>query len=152
MVDHVPRGVVRRAARRSEMQDMFAVQHACVRSVTIRASIDLHRRSTRAQELSRLAHGSARSERLYRVRHRRLESWTPSQERRGLCQEPDTTSASNAQKVDDGTLSVFGPKHTVGKVDALPYRAAIGGRQAVSWWLSGPPGPESRSMTSDMIR
>jgi len=45
-------------------------------------------------------------------RHQRLESWTPSQERRGLCQEPDTTSASNAQKVEDGTSSVFGPKHT----------------------------------------
>ena len=56
------------------------------------------------------------------------------------------------QKVEDGTLSVFGPKHTVGKVDALPFRAAIGDRQAVSWWLSGPPGPESRSMTSDMGR
>jgi hypothetical protein len=45
-------------------------------------------------------------------RHQRLESWAPSQERRGLCQEPDTTSASNAQKVEDGTSSVFGPKRT----------------------------------------
>ena len=31
-----------------------------------------------------------------------VKSWTPSQERRGLCQEPDTTSASNI----DTTLSM----------------------------------------------
>ena len=33
---------------------------------------------------------SARSPRSYRVPNRSLESWTPPQERRGLCQAPDT--------------------------------------------------------------
>ena len=71
---------------------------------------------------------------------------------KGLCQAPDTTSASRAQKVEDGTSSPFARKHTARKLEGLPFRAAIGDRQAVSWWLSGPPGPESRSMTSDMGR
>ena len=67
-----------------------------------------------------------------------LESWTPSQERRGQCQEPDTTSASNAQTVEDGSSSVFVPKHTVAwgqkrSRSYLAFRAAIGDRQAVSW-------------------
>ena len=59
---------------------------------------------------SSVASRSARSERSYRVRHRRLESWTSSQERRGLCQAPDTTSASRAQKVEDGASK--GDEHT----------------------------------------
>jgi hypothetical protein len=71
------------------------------------------------------------------VRHRRLESWTPSQERRGLCQAPDTTSASRAQQVEDGTSSLFARKHTARKLEGLPFRAAIGDRQAVYWWLLG---------------
>ena len=44
----------------------------------------------------------------------------PLQERRGLCQAPDTRMWLNAQKVDDGTSSIFARKHTVRKVDALP--------------------------------
>jgi hypothetical protein len=55
-------GVVRRAARRSEMKVMFAVRVRLVGSRSgpdLRykswAGIDLHRRSTRAHELSRLA-------------------------------------------------------------------------------------------------
>ena len=86
---------------------------------------------------SSVASRSARSERSYRVRHRRLESWTSSQERRGLCQAPDTTSASRAQKVEDGTSSLFARKHTARKLEGLPFRAAIGDRQAVYWWLLG---------------
>ena len=41
-----------------------------------------------------------------------LESWTPPQERRGLCQAPDTRMWLNAQQVEDETSSVFARKHT----------------------------------------
>ena len=55
-----------------------------------------------------------------------------SQERRGLCQAPDTRMWLNARKVEAGTSSVFARKHTVGngKVDTLPFTAAIGDPQA----------------------
>ena len=56
---------------------------------------------------SSVAARSARPPRSYRVRHRRLELWTSSQERRGLCQAPDTRMWLNARKVEDGTSSVF---------------------------------------------
>jgi hypothetical protein len=48
-----------------------------------------------------------------------------------------TTSASRAQKVEDGTSSLFARKHTARKLEGLPFRAAIGDRQAVYWWLLG---------------
>ena len=127
-------GVVRRAARRSEMKVMFAVRVRLVRSSLGPASTcieDLRERTGSA------ASCSARPQQSYRVRHRRLESWTSSQERRGLCQAPDTTSASRAQKVEDGTSSPFARKHTARKLEGLPFRAAIGDRQAVYWWLLG---------------
>ena len=127
-------GVVRRAARRSEMKVMFAVRVRLVRSSLGPASTCIEDPRVRT---SSVASRSARSERSYRVRHRRLESWTSSQERRGLCQAPDTTSASRAQKVEDGTSSLFARKHTARKLEGLPFRAAIGDRQAVYWWLLG---------------
>ena len=127
-------GVVRRAARRSEMQDMFAVRMRLGQSLSRPASTCIEDPRVRT---SSVASRSARSERSYRVRHRRLESWTSSQERRGLCQAPDTTSASRAQKVEDGTSSLFARKHTARKLEGLPFRAAIGDRQAVYWWLLG---------------
>ena len=127
-------GVVRRAARRSEMKVMFAVRVRLVRSSLGPASTCIEDPRVRT---SSVASRSARSERSYRVRHRRLESWTSSQERRGLCQAPDTTSASRAQKVEDGTSSPFARKHTARKLEGLPFRAAIGDRQAVYWWLLG---------------
>ena len=127
-------GVVRRAARRSEMQDMFAVRMGLGQSLSGPASTCIEDPRVRT---SSVASRSARSERSYCVRHRRLESWTSSQERRGLCQAPDTTSASRAQKVEDGTSSPFARKHTARKLEGLPFRAAIGDRQAVYWWLLG---------------
>jgi hypothetical protein len=113
---------------------MFAVRVRLVRSSLGPASTCIEDPRVRT---SSVASRSARSERSYRVRHRRLESWTSSQERRGLCQAPDTTSASRAQKVEDGTSSLFARKHTARKLEGLPFRAAIGDRQAVYWWLLG---------------
>ena len=113
---------------------MFAVRVRLVRSSLGPASTCIEDPRVRT---SSVASRSARSERSYRVRHRRLESWTSSQERRGLCQAPDTTSASRAQKVEDGTSSPFARKHTARKLEGLPFRAAIGDRQAVYWWLLG---------------
>ena len=67
-----------------------------------------------------------------------------SQERRGLCQAPDTTSASYQapKKSKTATSSLFARKHTARKLEGLPFRAAIGDRlsggvQAVYWWLLG---------------
>ena len=74
---------------------------------------------------SSVAARSARPPRSYRVRHRRLELWTPPQERRGLCQAPDTRMWLNARKVEDETSSIFARKHTVGKVDCLAFQRAI---------------------------
>ena len=116
------------------MKVMFAVRVRLVRSSLGPASTCIEDPRVRT---SSVASRSARSERSYRVRHRRLESWTSSQERRGLCQAPDTTSASRAQKVEDGTSSLFARKHTARKLEGLPFRAAIGDRQAVYWWLLG---------------
>ena len=113
---------------------MFAVRVRLVRSSLGPASTcieDLRERT------SSVASCSARPQQSYHVCHRRLESWTSSQERRGLCQAPDTTSASRAQKVEDGTSSVSARKHTARKLEGLPFRAAIGDRQAVYWWLLG---------------
>ena len=50
------------------------------------------------------------------------------------------------------TSSVFARKHTVGKVDTLPFRAAIGDPQAGLGRSSYPPDLESRSMTSFLGR
>ena len=52
-------GVVRRAARRSEMQVMFAVRMRLGQSSSVGASTDLYRRSARAHELSRRAQRTA---------------------------------------------------------------------------------------------
>jgi hypothetical protein len=131
-------GVVRRAARRSEMKVMFAVRVRLVRSSLGPASTcieDLRERTGSA------ASCSARPQQSYRVRHRRLESWTSSQERRGLCQAPDTTSASRAQKVEDGTSSLFARKHTARKLEG-PERVYLSGLllgtvRRVYWWLLG---------------
>ena len=58
----------------------------------------------------------------------------------------------NARKVEDETCSVFARKHTVGKVDTLPFRAAIGDPQAGLGRSSYPPNLESRSTTSFLGR
>jgi hypothetical protein len=49
---------------------------------------------------------------------------------RAVCQAPDTTSASRAQKVEDGTSSVSARKHTARNKarGSIPFRAAIGDR------------------------
>jgi hypothetical protein len=54
----------------------------------------------------------------------------------------DTTSASRAQKVEDGTSSLFPastPRYgeTARSRGSTPFRATIGDRQAVYWWLLG---------------
>ena len=98
--------------------------------------MDLYRRSARAHELSRRAQRTA-STLIPRVPSEVGVVDLASQERRGLCQAPDTTSASRAQKVEDGTSSLFARKHTARKLEGLPFRAAIGDRQAVYWWLLG---------------
>ena len=64
----------------------------------------------------------------------------------------DSNGALNARKVEDGTSSVFARKHTVGKVDTLPFRAAIGDPQAGLGRSSYPPDLESRSTTSFLGR
>jgi len=64
----------------------------------------------------------------------------------------DTRMWLNARKVEDETSSVFARKHTVGKVDTLPFRAAIGDPQAGLGRSSYPPDLESRSMTSFLGR
>jgi len=98
---------------------MFAVRVRLVRSSLGPASTcieDLRVRTGSA------ASCSARPQQSYRVRHRRLESWT---------------SASRAQKVEDGTSSLFARKYTARKLEGLSFRAAIGDRQAVYRWLLG---------------
>ena len=142
-------GVVRRAARRSEMQDRFAVRVRLGQSLSGPASTCIEDPRVRTGSV---AARSARPPRSYRVRHRRLELWTPPQERRGLCQAPDTRMWLNARKVEDETCSVFARKHTVGKVDTLPFRAAIGDPQAGLGRSSYPPDLESRSLTSFLGR
>ena len=97
----MPPGVVRQAARRSEMQVMFAVRMRLGRSRSGPAWTCIEDLRVRTRSV---AARSARPPRSYRVRHRRLESWTSSQDRRGLCQAPDTTSASRAQKVEERGL------------------------------------------------
>ena len=55
-----------------------------------------------------------------------LELWTPPQERRGLCQAPDTRMWLNARNVErDETSSVFARKHPIGKVECLAFQRAI---------------------------
>ena len=140
-------GVVRRAARRSEMKVMFAVRVRLVRSSLGPASTCIEDPRVRT---SSVASRSARSERSYRVRHRRLESWTSSQERRGLCQAPDTRMWLNARKVEDETSSVFARKHPVGKVECLAFQRAIPNLLNPTTRPSGPldrPDLESRSTT-----
>ena len=104
---------------------------------------------------SSVAARSARPPRSYRVRHRRLELWTPPQERRGLCQAPDTRMWLNARKVEDETSSIFARKHTVGKVDCLAFQRAIPNLLNPTTRPSGPldrPDLESRSATLDIGR
>ena len=70
---------------------------------------------------SSVATRSARPPRSYRVRHRRLELWTSSQERRGLCQAPDTRMWLNARKRRRReTLPQFSPAS--GKHSAAPMK------------------------------
>ena len=65
------------------------------------------------------ARRSARPPRSYRVRYRRLESWTSLQERRRLCQGPDTAEGRRGQTVGVGILSVSGRKHGARKAEPL---------------------------------
>jgi hypothetical protein len=143
----VPPGVVRQAARRSEMQVMFAVRMRLGRSRSGPAWTCIEDLRVRT---SSVAARSARPPRSYRVRHRRLELWTPPQERRGLCQAPDTRMWLNARKVEDETSSIFARKHTVGKVDCLAFQRAIPNLLNPTTRPSGPldrPDLESRSTT-----
>jgi hypothetical protein len=85
----------------------------------------LYRRSARAHELSRRAQRTSSTRSQYRVRHRRLELWTPPQERRGLCQAPDTRMWLNARNVEDETSSIFARKEAPrwkGRVSSFPTR------------------------------
>jgi hypothetical protein len=104
------------------MQVMFAVRMRLGRSRsgpawTCTEDLRVRTRSVAAR--------SARPPRSYRVRHRRLELWTPPQERRGLCQASDTRMWLNARKVEDETSSVFAREHPVGKVECLAFQRAI---------------------------
>ena len=88
---------------RTEVHTIFAVRVLVVRTQ--------HELSASCIEPSGMRTGSvaarsARPPRSYRVRHRRLELWTSSQERRGLCQAPDTRMWLNARKVEDETSFV----------------------------------------------
>ena len=89
--------MVRRAARRSEMQVMFAVRMRLGQSRSGPASTCIEDLRVRT---SSVAARSTRPPRSYRVRHQSWELWLPPQERRGLCQAPDTRMWLNAQKVD----------------------------------------------------
>ena len=143
----MPPGVVRQAARRSEMQVMFAVRMRLGQSLSGPASTCIEDPRVRT---SSVAARSARPPRSYRVRHRRLELWTPPQERRGLCQAPDTRMWLNARKVEDETSSIFARKHTVGKVECLAFQRAIPNLLNPTTRPSGPldrPDLESRSTT-----
>ena len=143
----MPPGVVRQAARRSEMQVMFAVRMRLGRSRSGPAWTCIEDLRVRT---SSVAARSARPPRSYRVRHRRLELWTPPQERRGLCQAPDTRMWLNARKVEDETSSVFARKHSVGKVECLAFQRAIPNLLNPTTRPSGPldrPDLESRSTT-----
>ena len=95
--------------------------YACVigqsRSGPVRTCIEDMRMRT-----SSVAARSTRPPRSYRVRHQIWELWLPPQERRGLCQAPDTRMWLNAQKVEVETSSVFARKHTVGKLDSLAFQ------------------------------
>ena len=71
---------------------------------------------------SSVAARSTRPPRSYRVRHRIWELRLPPQERRELCQAPDTRMWLNARKLEDETFSVFAGKHTVGKVECLAFQ------------------------------
>ena len=135
--------------------------HVCrthaFRSVQVGASMDLYRYCIEDLRVhtSSVAARSARPPRSYRVRHRRLELWTPPQERRGLWQAPDTRMWLNARKVEDKTSSVFARKHPVGKVECLAFQRAIPNLMNPTTRPSGPldrPDLESRSVTLDIGR
>ena len=64
----------------------------------------------RVRTSSVAARSSARPPRSYRVRHRIWELRLPPQERRELCQAPDTRMWLNARKLEDETFSVFAGK------------------------------------------
>jgi hypothetical protein len=104
--------MVRQAARRSEMQVMFAVRMrlgrsrsgpawTCIEDLRVRTSLLA---SCRAQRTA--------CPRSYRVRHRRLELWTPPQERRGLCQAPDTRMSGSTLEKSKTRLRLFSPAST----------------------------------------
>ena len=100
---------------------------------------------------SSVAARSTRPPRSYRVRHQIWELWLPPQERRGLCQAPDTRMWLNAQKVEVETSSVFARKHTVGKLDCLAFQRTNPRLLNPTRRPSGPlqrPDLESRSATS----
>ena len=148
----MPPGVVRQAARRSEMQVMFAVRMRLGRSRSGPAWTCIEDLRVRTRSV---AARSARPPRSYRVRHRRLELWTPPQERRGLCQAPDTRMWLNARKLEDETSSIFARKHPVGKVECLAFQRAIPNLLNPTTRPSGPldrPDLESRSATLDIGR
>ena len=140
----MPPGVVRQAARRSEMQVMFAVRMRLGRSRSGPAWTCIEDLRVRT---SSVAARSARPPRSYRVRHRRLELWTPPQERRGLCQAPDTRMWLNARKVEDETSSVFARKHPVGKVECLAFQRTRPARSESNHEAVRTPDLESRSTT-----
>ena len=105
--------------RRSEMQVMFAVRMRLGQSRSGPASTCIEDLRVRT---SSVAARSTRPPRSYRVRHRIWELRLPPQERRELCQAPDTRMWLNARKLEDETLSVFAGKHTVGKVECLAFQ------------------------------
>ena len=152
----MPPGVVRQAARRSEMQVAFAVRMHLGRSRSgPRAWTCIDSKICLRVRTSSVAARSARPPRSYRVRHRRWELWLPPQERRGLCQAPDTRMWLNARKVEDETSSVFARKHPVGKVECLAFQRAIPNLLNPTTGPSGPldrPDLESRSATLDIGR
>jgi hypothetical protein len=104
--------------------------HVCrthaFRSVQVGASMDLYRYCIEDLRVhtSSVAARSARPPRSYRVRHRRLELWTPPQERRGLCEAPDTRMWLNARKSRRRDFVCFRPQapRWKGRVSSFPTR------------------------------
>ena len=129
-------GLVRRAARRSDVHIMFIVRIGLGSTRREASASYIERTGTRTGSTARR---SARPPRSYRVRYRRLESWTSSQERRRLCQGPDTAEGRRGQKVGVGILSVSDRKHGIRMIDGLSIPHANPQPLTPTLRLAGPP-------------
>ena len=84
---------------------------------------------------------SARPPRSYLVRHQRLESWTPPQERRSCVKGLTPPKAVEAKKLESGCCRFRTAPTALDTyyIESLWFEAAIGDLQAVAWGPARPP-------------